>query len=317
LKADTENKVIIDIWTAADGWPIRRARIAAGGAARRGSLLFLNGRGDHLEKYIETMAHWAALGWHVEGFDWRGQGGSGRFHDDSSIGHVDDFACWLDDFAAYAQEWLTSSPAPHVIVGHSMGGHLLLRALAEGKVRCDAAVLVAPMLGIAAAGLPAGFAGRIAGAACSMGHARRSLWSSRARFTEAGAAARLTLTHSMERLEEEARFRRDHPELTVDAPSWGWLRAAYRSMTLMDRGRLVEQIETPVLILASRGDRLVSTPAIVRTAARLRSHSLHIYGRHVAHEILREIDEVRDDALARIDSFIAEHAPAQTESASV
>jgi lysophospholipase len=315
LKVDTENQLIIDKWTAADGWPLRRARIAPKGAARRGSLLFLNGRGDHLEKYIGTMAHWAAGGWQVEGFDWRGQGGSGRFHDDSTIGHVDDFTCWLDDFADYAAEWLANGAAPHVMIGHSMGGHLLLRAMAEQRVRCDAAVLVAPMLGIAAGGLPAPFAGRIVGAACSLGHARRSLWSSRARFTPSEAAARLMLTHSAERLEEEALFRREHPELTVDAPSWGWLRAAYRSIALMDRDRLVEQIETPVLILASRGDRLVSTPAIVRTAARLRHHSLHLYGRHVAHEILREIDEVRDNALARIDAFFADHAPSQAESA--
>lgn len=314
MKADTESKVIIDTWTAKDGWPVRRTRIAAEGAAESGSLLFLNGRGDHLEKYSETMAHWAARGWRVEGFDWRGQGGSGRFHEDRSIGHVDDFAIWLDDLAAYAEQWRAESPAPHAIVAHSMGGHLLLRALAEGRVRCDVAALVAPMLGIAAGGLPAPFAGRIVGAACTLGHARRSLWSSRARFTDAGAAARLTLTHSVERLEEEARFRRDHPELTVDAPSWGWLRAAYRSIALMERSGLVEQIETPVLILASRGDRLVSTPAIVRTAARLRHHELHVYGPHVAHEILREVDDVRDDALARIDAFLTRHAPSASKS---
>ena len=35
-----------------------------------------NGRGDFIEKYLETYAHFQAAGWNVTAFDWRGQGGS-------------------------------------------------------------------------------------------------------------------------------------------------------------------------------------------------------------------------------------------------
>ena len=74
------------------------------------------------------------------------------------------------------------------------------------------------------------------------------------------------------------------------------------------QGEAIARIATPLLILATDADQLVSTPAIRRVAARLPSARLHIYGREAAHEILRELDPVRLDALARIDAFLDEAA---------
>jgi len=298
-----------DIWHAPDGWPVRRARVPAR-QHRRGSLLFLAGRGDHMEKYAETMDHWAQQGWGVDSFDWRGQGGSGRFARDSTIGHVEDFKCWLDDLQAYCAQWRSGHPGPHVAVAHSMGGHLALHALAQRRVELDAAVLVAPMLGIAAGGIPRPLAAALAGFACSLGHSERSLWRSPRTTPHLMTAMRTMLTHCPERFEQEARLRRERPELVLDAPSWGWMRAAYRSIALLERPGYLEGVTTPMLILATKGDRLVPAPAIARMARRLPHARVHFYGRDVAHEILREVDRVRDDALARIASFFDDHAPA-------
>ena len=38
----------------------------------RGTVVFLNGRADFVERYFETMADMQARGFHVAGFDWRG-----------------------------------------------------------------------------------------------------------------------------------------------------------------------------------------------------------------------------------------------------
>jgi len=302
---------ISDIWHAPDGWPVRRARIEGGngGGAVRGSLLFLAGRGDHMEKYAETLGDWADRGWAVESFDWRGQGGSGRLGPDNLLGHAEDFEGWVADLAAYGADWRARTPGPHVAVAHSMGGHLLLRALAEGRVKLDAAVLVAPMAGIHAGALPHLVAEGIASAACALGHSGRSLWSLRSRTPRQVEALRKRLTHSRERFEQEQHLRRHRPELVMDAPSWGWLRAAYRSISQLDRRGAVEGIDLPILILASKADRLVPASAIARVARRLPHARLHFYGNEAAHEILREVDSVRDDALARIDAFLDEQAP--------
>ena len=78
---------------APDGFAIRRidwgpAEEGAGadGPAPRGSLLFLPGRGDAYEKYLETLDGWAGQGWRVTAMDWRGQGGSGRLGADAVTG---------------------------------------------------------------------------------------------------------------------------------------------------------------------------------------------------------------------------------------
>jgi lysophospholipase len=62
----------------------------------------------------------------------------------------------------------------------------------------------------------------------------------------------------------------------------------------------------PVLLIGTDRDRLVS-PEAVRDAARwLPRAELKMYP-DAAHEILREADPVRLDALATIDHFLDEH----------
>jgi lysophospholipase len=134
-------------WSASDGWKIRRIDWKPG-YTPRGSLLFLPGRGDHYEKYLETLDYFVREGWAVTAIDWRGQGGSGRQLADPHIGHIDDFSTWIADLREFWAAWKANTPAPHVIVAHSMGGHLAMRALVEKAVDPVAVALSAPMLGI-------------------------------------------------------------------------------------------------------------------------------------------------------------------------
>lgn len=301
---------LMDHWPApADGWPLRRVRLPGQGA-RRGALLFLGGRADHIEKYDEALIGWAKQGWDVESVDWRGQGGSGRMIEGSALGHIEDFTRWLEDIEAYVRDWRARTPGPHGIVAHSMGGHLVLRALAEGRISADAVALSAPMLGIHTGLLPQYLAARIAALACALGFGRRAVGRVPAAVLDEAAAFPTVLTHSRARYLREARFEVERPETVLGPPTWGWLRAAYRSIMALARPGILERVTTPLLILASAGDRIVSTPAILRLGARMPNAHSHVYGADVAHEILREVDGVRDDALGRIDAFFAEHAPA-------
>jgi len=133
----------ISHWRAPDGWPLRRFDWPSGGASR-GSILFQGGRGDIFEKYLEAFAHWHGQGWSITSFDWRGQGGSGRLSPHRHVGHVDDFSTFTDDFRDFWAEWEPAAAGPRVLMGHSMGGHLILRALVEGAAQPSAAVLIAP-----------------------------------------------------------------------------------------------------------------------------------------------------------------------------
>jgi lysophospholipase len=138
-----------DAWLTPDGWRLRRLTVPPlPGTPARGRLLFLPGRGDIFEKHLEFFEELQQRGWHVTSFDWRGQGGSGRLGLDTTTGHIEDFSVWLDDLSAFWQDWFRPGEGPHVLVGHSMGGHLALRAVAERKVNPDAVILFRPDAGI-------------------------------------------------------------------------------------------------------------------------------------------------------------------------
>ncbi len=297
-------------WLAPDGHAVRRIDWLQSAGACRGSLLFLPGRGDAYEKYLETLDYWHRLGWQVTAADWRGQAGSGRLGHDELTGHVSDFTIWIEDIVAFWQQWQLSTPPPHVILGHSMGGHLVLRALAEGRIGADAAVLIAPMLGLSNHGVPAGLIHAAARLMAAIGDPRRAAW----KWGEKPRALPVDriglLTQDEPRYADEIWWREARPEIAMGPGSWGWVASAFGSMRGLQLPGLLERVQQPVLILAADRDRLVDNRAIERAARRLPHAELVRFGSGARHELLREVDPIRDRALAAIDEFLDRCAPA-------
>lgn len=295
---------VIDRWSAPDGWPLRRFHWPAEGTPR-GSILFQTGRGDVFEKYLESFAHWHGQGWTITALDWRGQGGSGRLTPKGDCGHIDDFVTYIDDLRAFAAQWQAETPGPHVVMGHSMGGHLVLRGLAEGAIAPDAAVLVAPMLGVRSA--LGKLAPPIARVLARLGDPRRSAWKGNEKPYTTETRANL-LTHDPARYADELWWQAKDRTLLTGAPSWQWLVAAFRSMAALEAAPL-ESVRTPLLFVIAEADGLIDARAALRIAPRLPQAEMLRFGPESAHEILREADPVRDRALATIDGFIAARAP--------
>jgi lysophospholipase len=276
-------------WRARDGWTLRAYDWPA--PTSRGRLLFLGGRGDFAEKYIEAMAHWRANGWSVTGFDWRGQGGSGRTGRDPLVNHLDSLDPLLDDLAAFVDARPTQ-----VAVAHSMGAHLLLRLLADKRARFDAAVLSSPMLGLRAGPLGTPAIAAIAAAASRAGRGERRVWEG-----DAGNV-RGRMTSCPERQADKVWWKTTRPEIASGAPSWGWTRAACTSMATLRTGALAA-VDTRALLLVSQRDPIVSPRAVARAARILPLGQLELLpGR--GHELLREADPIRHRVLARIDQFL-------------
>lgn len=295
----------LDYWTAPDGWQLRRYRLGEG---TRGRMLVLGGRGDMIEKYLEVIHHWAERGWAVTSFDWRGQGGSGRLTGDPLCGHIDDFAQWIDDLNAFAADWRAQGSGPTAIVAHSMGGHLLLRALSEGMAPPDAAVTVAPMMGVHTAPLPLWLAEGIGRTMCALGFSSSQAWTQKEGAEWQRRVRQKRLTHDPDRYADELWWRNHSRDVALGPPSWRWVTQALHSTRALEHGAGLKRIAVPLLILAATNDRLVSTPAIRRIATQISGARLHAYGAEAAHEILREHDPVRLDALRRIDAFLDEVA---------
>ncbi len=287
---------------AADGWKLRRFSRPGRG---RGALMFQGGRGDMIEKYLEAFSDWHARGWAVTAFDWRGQGGSGRLCADPHVGHCDNFAPQIDDLATVWRDWTAQQAGPHVIVGHSMGGYMVLRALVDGVIRADAVVLVAPMLGLRS---PVGswWGTRVAQAMVRVGDPTRPAWKSHER---PGMLPRQRLlTADAARYADEAWWLAQQPELRLGPPSWAWLAEAFAATARLRADPGLTQLTTPVLMLVADNDRLVDPRAAAGVAARLPNATLERFGPGAAHELLREADPVRQRALAVIDAFLDRHA---------
>ena len=294
---------VVATWTAHDGWPVRTVTLPSSGPREgRGNLLFAGGLGDFVEKGLEPMAHWRARGWTVRSWDWRGQGRSGRLGP-ADVAHVGGFDDHVRDAIGFIAE--AQAGRPVVAVGHSMGGHLILRALVGGA-RVDAAVLSAPMLGIRSGPLPAAVAGWIAGGV-ARAVPERGVFSAVGHVDRRGRFATTVLTSSVERFADEGWWREVEPDLGSGPPSWGWLAAAYRSMRMLTP-RVLAGVETPMLLLASPRDKLVSTPAIRRAAQALPNAELVVVP-GAAHELLREADGPRGFAMRAIDRFLEARVP--------
>lgn len=289
----------ISTWAAGDGWKVRRLDwLQPAAATVRGSLIFFNGRGDFIEKYLEPLAHWYGEGWNVASFDWRSQGDS---RGDIRNGHLDSFDALVEDGAGLLGAWMAETPGPHVAVGHSMGGHLLLRVIAEHEPALDAAVLVAPMIGINSAPLPPVLAQMIAQSFSAFGWSRMPVW--RGGAARSSDLRRGILTSCPDRYTDEYWWYEQQPGYLLGSPTWGWLSAAYRSIDRL-RPELLGRMRLPFLILGTDRDRLVSPSAIRWAAGLLPQAELHMYP-SAGHEILREADPVRVDAMRRIDEFLA------------
>jgi lysophospholipase len=293
------------VWTAADGWPHRAYRWPAD-APRRGSLLFQSGRADFIEKYLEACDHWHLRGWDIEGFDWRGQGGSrgltGALVPDDRLS----FDPLIDDLVAFVTDWQARTPGPHVLVAHSMGGHVALRACAEKGMALDALVLVAPMLALHTGFIPRIVARTVIGGARLAGLGARAAW----RDDPQDPRRQLRLTGSLERYQDSQWWKRATPGIGLGAPTWNWLGAAMAGARVIERKGMLERVATPVLLLAAGLDKLVRDAAIEDAARRLPNAEMILLptGRH---ELLREADENRLPALAAIDDFLDRRAPSR------
>lgn len=301
--------MILDRWIARDGWDNRRwTWPAPSDRPVRGSMVFQTGRGDIFEKYLESLAEWHAAGWHLTGFDWRGQSGSGRFLNDPTVGHVESFDPWVADLDEFVTQWRTETPGPHVLASHSMGGHIAMRYLVDHGPGLDGAIFSAPMLKIVSKPMPARLAKLVARLFVRFGFGDQHAWQENERPSLPGSSRQKLLTHDFKRYSDEAWWLAQKPQLKIGPPSWKWLMSASASSAGMFAPGTFEAVATPVLIVAARNDKLVKSEAIYEAAERLPDAELYMND-YAAHEVLRERDDMRAEFITRIGAFLETRVP--------
>lgn len=117
--------------------------------ASRGAVLIVHGLGEHIERYAALAAHLTGQGWQVAGYDLRGHGRSGGPR--GGIAQADSL---LADLGRAVERLRAGAPQRLVLLGHSLGGLLAARFVAEGLAaspapwfrEVDALVLSSPAL---------------------------------------------------------------------------------------------------------------------------------------------------------------------------
>ncbi len=118
----------------------------APGARRRGALLIVHGLGEHSGRYAHVAELMNSLGLHVRGYDHRGFGRSSgaRAQIPSRETLVDDAKLVFDRLAADATA--AGDKLPPFLLGHSMGGAIVARAVTDGWIAPRGLVLSSPAL---------------------------------------------------------------------------------------------------------------------------------------------------------------------------
>ena len=112
--------------------------------AKRGTVLLVHGLGEHMGRYAHVAAQLNAWGFDVRGYDHYGHGLSSGARGTLPTPHR-----LLDDLARMIDHTRASTPQPGgrlILLGHSMGGLVVARAVAERLRPVDGLVMSSPAL---------------------------------------------------------------------------------------------------------------------------------------------------------------------------
>ncbi|MGJ8562251.1 MAG: alpha/beta hydrolase [Alphaproteobacteria bacterium] len=133
-------------FAAEDGTVLRWGETGNSDAAKA-TVLFVPGYTASVDMYGEHADFLARQGYHVIGFDLRGQGGSER-HRKSRPEKlwVDDFSAYSDDLAGFIKAMKRRDGQPVILAASSFGGHVAVRAAGDHTLGVDGLYLLAPAL---------------------------------------------------------------------------------------------------------------------------------------------------------------------------
>jgi lysophospholipase len=286
---------------ASDGVHIRA--IVARPFKAAATIFVLNGRADFSERYFETLKELMVRGFAVVTFDWRGQGGSQRLLRDPMRSYVKNFADYDKDLEAVVElARRLDFPEPFYALAHSTGGHNLLRALRE-KTYFERAIVSAPLLGLHFRGWPKpvvhilnfltkiSFLDWLYLPGLPRGPMKRSQFEGN------------PLTSDRVRWNRDMTTIENFPQLSLGAPTFGWLRATLKSLAELHRWPKKSGPTCPTMIIMAGQDKVVNNAGTRHFAERVPGISLLTIASS-RHEILMENNQIREKFWAAFDSFM-------------
>jgi lysophospholipase len=284
-----------------DGIKLRAAQMPGKGG--KGTVVVVCGRGDFIERYFETVTDLAVRGYGVAIFDFRDQGGSSRRLKTFYRDRIRRFSEYEADLTAVMNQLvLPDCQPPYFALGHSTGGHVVLRAL-KRRIWFERAVLTSPLLGLHRGLWPKMLVRVLPTLMTALGLGSMFVPGQPRRPLGVEDFPGNKLTRDKRRFLRSTEILTREPRLGLGGATFGWVAAALDSLRDLNSLRKPGALRIPVLIIAAERDRIVD-PAAARQFAQTSERIAFVSIADARHDLLSEVDEVREQVLAAFDSFI-------------
>lgn len=276
-------------------------------AEARATIVLMTGYSEFIEKYFETIGDLLAAGYCVVLPEWRCHGLSDGNSTELTRLHLINFDQNIDDLEDRLPRLLADCPTPVFGLAHSMGGQISLRAAHRHGDWFAALAQSAPMHGVALPPISGGIVKLLAMAYRTFG--RGDSWNPLVKpAVRPGDAASNNVTNDQQRYQRGEALYVSEPRLQVNGQSLSWILTALQAMKQTRKPDYLRSIETPLFIGTAEDELLVDN----RAHADVLAHVPHGEGAFYAgamHELMMEVDAVRDTFLADVFAFFQKVTP--------
>jgi lysophospholipase len=268
-----------------------------------GKILFCTGYNESYIKYLEFISDLNKMNFSVYCYDHRGQGFSQRFENQNHRGYVDHFSYFVSDFSLFYR-WVQEEEKdlPIFVLAHSMGAAIVTLALGQKTISNPKGVILSspmfeinmfhfsflelPLLMIAQFFVKLGFEKEYA-----LGQGD---------CIPLPPFEKNQVTHSEVRFSVWRNLISKDSRLQLGGPTFGWIAQSVQASRCARK--MGPKIDVPLLILQAEQDTIVHNGAQNKFAQNCPKAKV-IVCKGSRHEILMEINEIRNEALEQIKKF--------------
>ena len=298
-----------DMFASDDGVKMRFGQTGNVNSARA-TVILVPGYTATMDMYGEQVADIAARGYHVMGFDLRGQGGSERTRPGQPEKLlIDNFRRYSNDLSLFIETLDLPEDRPVILMGMSFGGHVSFRVGGENADLIDGLILLAPALRPNSGEKSFEEVERLLKIGDVLGKDARyvpgsSNWKPWSEGNLLHASIELC-SSSVKRLPMRDAVFTLRPEQRVGGVTFNWGREFYRSSRFVLQPGYPEAIDLPVTMIHAELDNLVDTDANKTVCNTRMSDCVSLPLAGTGHCLTQETDPVLDRIYQALDGLTA------------
>ena len=297
-----------NMFASEDGIKMRYGQ-TGNSASARATVVIIPGYTATMDMYGEQAGDIAARGYHVIGFDLRGQGGSERPRPSQPEKLlIEDFKIYANDVALFLQSLDLPEDRPIVLMGMSFGGHVAFRVGAEQPDLVDGLLLLAPALRPKAGSMSFDDAATILRIGDALGKDRRYM-PGNTNWKPASEEDLLRVgieycASSPKRLPMRDAIFTVRPEQRVGGVTFNWGRQFFGSSNFVLQDGYSQSITKPVTMIHAEVDDFVVTDTNIEVCDNHMSDCLSISIAGAGHCLMQETDPVLDSIYNALDQTV-------------